>query len=173
MIQTPEWCGHPAREEPRWAFHDHNLLPSPSMAGSAQSNGIGSSSATPGSSIPASTLEVFGFAANGTTGGISVLPLRTDWLRARQARLEAVSNWTDVPDFASPRPSSICRRAGPRPGTLSARPGHGSSRAADCCWSAATTSASNRRSSGSRANSINRPRSSPTGLERGSRAGAG
>lgn len=57
----------------------------------------------PGVLDPASTLEVFGFAANGTTGGISVLPLRTDWLRAREARLGAVSNWTDVPDLRFPQ----------------------------------------------------------------------
>ncbi len=53
----------------------------------------------PGVLEPASTLEVFGFAANGKTGGISVLPLRTDWLRAREGRIEAVPNWTAVPDL--------------------------------------------------------------------------
>jgi len=43
-------------------------------------------------------LEVFGFAAVAVTGGTSVLPLRTDWLRAREARIEAVSSWEKVPD---------------------------------------------------------------------------
>ena len=44
------------------------------------------------------TIEVFGFAATATTGGLSVIPLRTDWLRAREARIEAVSSWAEVPD---------------------------------------------------------------------------
>jgi 16S rRNA (guanine1207-N2)-methyltransferase len=44
----------------------------------------------------ASTLEVFGFAANGSTGGLSVLPIRTDWLQAREARTTAVSSWPEV-----------------------------------------------------------------------------
>jgi len=44
------------------------------------------------------TLEVFGFAAVTLSGGISVLPLRTDWLRAREARIEAVSSWEQVQD---------------------------------------------------------------------------
>jgi 16S rRNA (guanine1207-N2)-methyltransferase len=42
------------------------------------------------------TLEVFGFAAVTTTGGAPVLPLRTEWLQAREDRIEAVSNWADV-----------------------------------------------------------------------------
>jgi len=44
------------------------------------------------------TLEVFGFAAVTMTGGTSVLPLRTDWLRAREARIEAISSWAEAPD---------------------------------------------------------------------------
>lgn len=44
------------------------------------------------------TLEVFGYAAVTETGGTSVLPLRTDWLRAREARIEAISSWAEAPD---------------------------------------------------------------------------
>ncbi len=47
-------------------------------------------------SVP--TLEIFGFAAVSVTGGASVLPLRTDWLRAREARIEAFSSWAEAPD---------------------------------------------------------------------------
>ena len=52
----------------------------------------------PGILVPSPTLEVFGFAAAASTGGVSVIPLRTDWLRAREARIEAVPSWAQVPD---------------------------------------------------------------------------
>jgi len=44
------------------------------------------------------TLEVFGFGAVAAVGGTTVLPLRSDWLPAREARIEATSTWKDVPD---------------------------------------------------------------------------
>lgn len=43
------------------------------------------------------TFEVFGFAAGASTGSVSVIPLRTDWLRARETGIEAVPDWADVP----------------------------------------------------------------------------
>jgi len=43
------------------------------------------------------TLEVFGFGAVGVVGGTAVLPRRSDWLLAREARIEAISGWSDLP----------------------------------------------------------------------------
>ena len=43
------------------------------------------------------TLEVFGFGAVAANHGLAVLPLRSDWLQAREAGIQAASGWTDVP----------------------------------------------------------------------------
>ena len=42
------------------------------------------------------TLEVFGFGAVAAVGGTAVLPLRSDWLQAREAGIPAVSGWSDL-----------------------------------------------------------------------------
>ena len=52
----------------------------------------------PGVLGPTPTLEVFGFDAVAAVGGITVIPLRSDWLQAREVGIEAVSGWNDVPN---------------------------------------------------------------------------
>ena len=87
----------PRPQGSKWAFHSPNLLPSPAMPQRSKPTASDLLS-DPGVLDDAPTLEVFGFAAVAVAGGTSVLPLRTDWLRAREARIEAVSSWGQVQD---------------------------------------------------------------------------
>lgn len=51
----------------------------------------------PGVLDPGPVLEVFGFRAVVEAGGISVLPRRGDWLRARDKEITAVPGWDEGP----------------------------------------------------------------------------
>lgn len=51
----------------------------------------------PGVLEPAPVLEAFGFRAVVETGGISVIPKRADWLRARDREVTAAPGWRECP----------------------------------------------------------------------------